>query len=619
MSPGPPKPFVAIAFAAALTLGCTLGAGNPSAPSTPPDVPPPSCPDESPVYCPADKEYAGGCWGADTSCSTLYTDNDGVWNACIVGQSASTSESGATTCCASTTPVYCDATSDLSDGCFAADADCNTRSLCGEETAICPSGLVVACDGSQSGCCPAESPTWCANHDGEDGFCAAPEADCNQTAECAQGTIVCSQGETSHCDAGGQALCCSIASGTWCAPASGGQTDFPGRCMPANTSCATITPKNDDWTACKTTDIVGTSSTGETLCCGGETPVWCAPGTYQGDTAFPGDRCFPSTVDCSTLFWNEADAQWDYCNSDSVSVGIDASGQLVCCGGETPVLCPVGTGLLLDFDGSVCLANDTNCASAFLENGQWSACAITDADFGIAAGKDGATILQCCGGGTPQYCEVGSGDGTFDGSTCFPEDTNCQSIVQTAPDTWEACPSNVDWAVSSQGVLKCCQNSYETANKDTSGNVYCCGAPPLGVALGTHWCPPAMIWDGDAAYAYANDKWNSNPQCEGECVANTDCSYVAENPITGKDSTFFASCSATPVSCKQCLVPQDIDVAQNGGLGAPGKLTFAAEFPGACIIDLGVECSRLMRCGGQISPCVHDDCYCWDGEITPLL
>jgi hypothetical protein len=700
-----------MAMLSALVMGCTVGEGNPGPSSTDTNTPPQQdvddvgslCPGATPLLCEATEAYEGGCWAAGMDCATIHANPGGGFVACTTDEVGTVDSTDTLACCPTSEPLYCESTEGYPGGCQQADLVCDTLFQCGDDWLLCEGDKQVACgsDGT-GGCCEPGGATWCPTAGEQPGFCAGPDADCDQVLQCGDSQAVCDTGESIHCDAEGNGLCCGVETPAWCPPGSGGQPTFSGACMPAESSCATLTPgDNDTWTACKITDTVGNDVDGKVHCCGGDLPLWCPPGTGEGDLLYPGDQCLPADVDCTTLTWNANESSWTSCTTAVIAFDVDTDGNLVCCAVDTPTLCPIGTGFKDDFDGSQCLANDTDCDTLFKEGDTWTHCTVTDNEYGLTFGEGGELVLQCCSGETPQYCDVGSGDGTFDGSQCLPEGTNCSSLTHTGAKEWDWCPTGVewgisnagqanaklvccgvgksahktqnntilccggetpkfcplgsgisnnfdgstclpadtdcasltqsgsndwdwcstttDWAVSNGGTLKCCQYTSETAQMDIDGNVICCGQaalPNLGL-WGSKWCPPAKLWDGDAAYTFGVEEWNSTPACSNICTGNFDCPYVAKDPIDGSVTTVYYTCASTVDTCKQCVLPQSpVSQAPLQDTGIP---TFTTTYPGSCWYDMQPDCSKLMFCGGSFKPCLVEKCYCWNGTVKPIV
>jgi len=700
-----------MAMLSALAIGCTLGEGNPSPPSTDTNTPPNQdvedvgslCPGATPLLCEAMESYEGGCWAAGTDCTTIHANPDGAWAACTTNEVGTVDSTDTLACCPTSEPLYCESTEGYPGGCHQADLACDTIFQCGDTWLLCKGDKQVACgfDGT-GGCCDPDGATWCPATDEQPGFCAGPDADCDQVLQCGDSQAVCNTGESIHCNAEGKALCCGGETPAWCPPGSGGQPTFSGACMPAESSCATLTPgDNDTWTACKITDTVGNDVSGKVHCCGGELPLWCPPVTSDVEPGYPGDRCFPSDTDCSSLTWNAAQTSWTSCTIDTATFDVDTDGNLVCCAVDTPTLCPIGTGFQNDFDGSQCLANDADCDTLYWEVDTWAYCTVTDNAHGLTLDEDGAFVLQCCGGGTPTYCEPGSGsasfdgsqcfgpgancdslfqtssgqwdscpngvnyaisnpgqananlvccdpgesahkaqdksvlccggetpkfcplnsgiDSNFDGSTCLPANADCTSLHKTAPKTWAWCSTAVDWAKDVDGSIQCCSSPSETAHKDASGTVTCCGlqaSPDIGFQ-GSKWCEPSEVWDGNAAYQFGIDEWNSTPTCTAACNSNIECSYFGTNPIDNSETKLFASCETVEASCDQCVLPQ-ADVSTGPQVAGPKKM-FTTAYGGGCWDNLQPDCSKLMFCGGYFKPCLVEKCYCWNGIVKPIV
>ncbi len=645
--------FAAIGFM--VCLGCTLGEGNPS-PASSKDASPPTCPAETPKYCGTAGEYEGGCWPAESDCSTLTQSEDGTWWLCDTGQTASTSTQGSQRCCPKDSTLFCDETSAFAAACYSDTLDCDTRANCGESVALCPTDQLVVCLDEQYGCCPASAPTWCPPTETNASFCAGPNADCQQTAHCANGRVTCNQNETSHCTSTGDGLCCDESLPAWCAPYSAGNPDFPGACMPADTSCATISSSENGWTACKTSDVVGRTATGGPVCCGGETPVWCNPSPNTDPD--PSTECFPASINCDTLFWDADQASWQYCDIDAAAYGTTASNTLICCDDANPVLCPIGSGLEKNFDGAICLPADTNCDSLLFntENNQWDWCSVAAPAFGAA--DDGS--LTCCGSANPLLCDKGTGTlGSFDGSLCVPADTPCGSLTpKTTPGQWDWCdPGTAEYGLDLDFQLICCDQPANsvwcgtetdgkdsaqcfpagtnckslTPNPDGKGWQQCIGDGPYGVndegiltCCGTdqQWCPAGNVLNGYTAYVASALMFKDAEQadCSDACTVDSDCAANFNVPqAPGGVWTIYGECIQpmwSPTACARCVFAFPTGFTAPANPLNPLNDFVKDDFPGMCI-STAHQCNNIQYCGQSFVECeqVEFSCYCWDGQM----
>ena len=260
---------------------------------------------------------------------------------------------------------------------------------CADGTSWCEATL--ACDDH---CCPVDAPTWCHPVWSVSGFCAGPNADCAQAKSCDGKTLVaCDQGTLANCTAAGALACCGGDTPLWCEPGSSKVAGFPGACLPPASVCSTVGKDGlGGWSACQ-----------------------------------PGD-----------------------------AAGLTPDGLLVCCtGGDA--YCPAGSGTAGDYPGTACVAVDTNCASLTkLPDGAWASCA-TGHDFGVIQ-STGA--LVCCDDGAPLFCGsafVADGDLAYQNSIKLKaEVTTCTQECKVDAD----CPA---WPKPEAGVVSKCKGPANTA------------------------------------------------------------------------------------------------------------------------------------------------------------
>ncbi len=93
-----------------------------------------------PQYC---AQAGGGCWSADTSCSTVRNCSGALWGC---RNPLLTLNCATTRCeCPAARPVYCAATGSLPESCWPTGTDCATQESCPRGPVACASGQRVNC------------------------------------------------------------------------------------------------------------------------------------------------------------------------------------------------------------------------------------------------------------------------------------------------------------------------------------------------------------------------------------------------------------------------------------------------------------------------------------------
>ncbi len=112
-------------------------------------VPAEVCGGDLPVSCPPMGDFGPGCWFANTDCSTRTLCEDGYGKACEAGQKVDCQYS-IDFClppkpCGGDLPVSCPAMGVFGPGCWSMGTDCASRALCGDDVRSCRPGLKVDC------------------------------------------------------------------------------------------------------------------------------------------------------------------------------------------------------------------------------------------------------------------------------------------------------------------------------------------------------------------------------------------------------------------------------------------------------------------------------------------
>lgn len=132
---------------------------------------------------------------------------------CLAGELEHTSSNGGVFCCDADETIFCDVNSEgYTGGCWPANVDCDTITLCGDRW----------------GACPPESLPYCPD---------TGDLTCKP----------CPAGAAQHETRSGVPVCCDDTRPLFCDENDAG---YPGGCWPAVTDCASITFCGDDWGAC---------------------------------------------------------------------------------------------------------------------------------------------------------------------------------------------------------------------------------------------------------------------------------------------------------------------------------------------------------------------------------
>jgi hypothetical protein len=175
------------------------------------------------------------------------------------------------------------------------------------------------------------------------------------------------------------------------------------------------------WTACTFDDDWGLDASGELLCCNGDTPKLCS--IYDGvDQDFDGGTCLPAGASCKALQKNSSGTGWNYCLV-SQNYGVDGNGQLHCCGDTIPVFCGEST----VYDG------DAAYAYSKAQKPPVSMCGINnqtcevDSQCVVTDGK----AMKCKFFGTCKHCIAAAMafDTVYPGG-CWPQGTYCDKLVK---------------------------------------------------------------------------------------------------------------------------------------------------------------------------------------------
>ena len=282
------------------------------------------------------------CWAKGTDCSTVHKDPTEQLTACKESDEAYLDSNGYRICCSSNQQWCTPNESGYPGGCHPLGIACETGIECGENWHFCDGQNTPHCDGNnQPTCCGGLYSSWCEPTKEHEGFCTLPKSNCNQALSCdGESWEACRVGEDPHCTSSG-IVCCGGELPKWCKPGLGTMGGFEGGCFPPSTDCDSLTPNDRGlWNACAFSDSWGVSSSGKLLCCKNATPKLCE--LYDGVTAeFDGSECLPANANCDTLQKNTKGTGWNYClNGDDY--GVNSSQELVCCGSETPLFCAIG-------------------------------------------------------------------------------------------------------------------------------------------------------------------------------------------------------------------------------------------------------------------------------------
>ena len=308
-----------------------------------------SCPGDTPVECSNIRENGQStCYPENTDCDTLQVDASGALVWCEVGDDVHINDDGFLQCCGGEKPMWCEPTEAVPGypgWCHPEGTDCETLKQCGSGVPeACKAGFDSFCRGDgKVSCCGGDTSFWCPPFGGSVGFCRPENAGCNQAVTCDNGETwgVCSFGVSTECSSDGLLFCCTDETPQWCAPGSGANPDFPGRCFSESTNCELVGPGPDNtWVSCEASESASIDVYGNLICCGGETPVHCD--NYAGlDATYDGSQCFPVGTDCDSLTKNTVTGLWDSCTIGQ-GYGITSGGNLLCCGESSPVYCSAG-------------------------------------------------------------------------------------------------------------------------------------------------------------------------------------------------------------------------------------------------------------------------------------
>ena len=382
-----------------------------------------NCTGDTPVKCGGVTGFpSDSCWAPETDCNTVHHNPNGQLSACKTGEDAHVDGNGYRVCCPGNLKQWCGTNEQgYPGGCHPEGVACSTAINCGDNWHFCSGDATPHCDGKGNpSCCSGMYSSWCEPSNLHDGFCALPDSSCDEALSCDGVTWeTCRIGEEAHCTPSG-IVCCGGDLPQWCQGGLGTQPQkFHGGCFPPNTDCDSLTPNAQGaWSACTYDDEWGVDKKGQLVCCGNDKPKLC--NIYDGvSMEFDGAECLPSNANCNSLQKNKKGSGWNYCN-EGEQFGVDGGGELVCCGGNTPLFCALG--VISDGDEAYqysinalpppmgCSTNQLNCNN----NGGQNTTPMKDKVIGICH--------QCIAGAK-------SFKTTYPGG-CWPDNVACNALVK---------------------------------------------------------------------------------------------------------------------------------------------------------------------------------------------
>lgn len=384
----------------------------------------------------------------------------------------------------------------------------------------------------------------------------------------------------------------------------------PPSCWAPGIDCSTVHQNPDgELDACTTGFDAFVDATGTLVCCGGEQPAWC-----PANEAGYGGGCWPAGSDCNALL--QCGKGWDLCSTEQTGY-CNGEGTATCCGPGAHAWCgPNGE------HGGFCAPEGSDCSTAIqCLDSAWLVC-----PQGQSSHCTADAALECCTDLDPMWCdpnaEIGFGGG------CFAEGIDCSTLTPDGQGGFDACLATQYTGLDAAGKLKCCTSTITCPvgsglQSDYDGSE----CLPFGTSCDTLAAKP----DGGWAYC-SEDVVSFGLADDGTllcCGGDTPklCEAGVKVPDGKKGQEWSMAAFPPKEECSsQCTL--GTTCSKIGGVVAqcrqPGTLcnqcvadpyAFKVPFAGGCY-PADFDCSRIYHCGDMFQVCEWSSCYCWNGSLS---